>query len=185
MRPKMTFIPLLMLAWAAMANAYPQQATIAGTVRDSGGIAQMGAAVEILAGSERALTVFTDDHGRYAAAGLAPGHYEIKATAVSFLPALRENIVLRPGSKLIVNLTLNTLFEAIATLPVRVRTSQDDDDWKWTLRSTANRPILRVVDDGPLVVVSKSEDKDDRVLKARVAFVAGAANNGLGGAADE
>jgi hypothetical protein len=185
MRPKMTFIPLLMLAWVVMANAYPQQATVTGTVRDSAGVAQMGAAVEILAGAQPALTVFTDDHGRYTAEGLTPGHYQIKATAVSFLPALRENVVLHAGSKLIVNLTLNTLFEAIATLPVRVRTNQDDDDWKWTLRSTANRPVLRVVDDGPLVVVSRSADQNDRVLKARVAFVAGASNDGLGSAADE
>jgi hypothetical protein len=185
MRPKMTFIPLLMLAWTVMANAYPPQSTISGTVRDSGGVPQMGAAVEIVTGAEAALTVFTDDHGRYAAEGLTPGHYEIKATAVSFLPALRENIVLRPGSKLIVNLTLNTLFEAIATLPVRVRSNQDDDDWKWTLRSTANRPILRVIDDGPLVVVSSSADQNDRVLKARVAFVAGAPNDGLADQADE
>lgn len=185
MRPKMTFIPLLMLVWAAMAGAYPQEGAIVGTVRNSGGVPQMGAAVEILAGAEPALTVFTDDHGRYLAQGLAPGHYEVKASAASFLPALRENIVLRPGSKLIVNLTLNTLFEAIATLPVRTRTNQDDDDWKWTLRSTANRPILRVLDNGPLVVVSKSGDLNDRVLKARVAFVAGASNEGLGGSADE
>jgi hypothetical protein len=185
MRPKMTFIPLLALVWAVMANAYPQQATIAGTVRDSGGVPQMGAAVEVFTGAETAITVFTDDHGRYAVPGLTPGHYEIKATAVSFLPALRENIVLRPGSKLIVNLTLNTLFEAIATLPVRVRTNQDDDDWKWTLRSTANRPVLRVLDNGPLVVVSKSADQNDRVLKARVAFVAGASNEGLGNPSDE
>jgi len=30
----------------------------------------------------------------------------------------------------------------------------DQDDWKWTLRSAANRPLLRWLEDGPLVVVS-------------------------------
>ena len=185
MRPKMTFIPLLMLVWATMLSAFPHEGAIVGTVRSTGGIPQMGATVEVLAGAEPAMTVFTDDHGRYTALGLAPGHYQVKVTAASFLPALRENVILHSGSKLIVNLTLNTLFEAIATLPVRTRTGQDDDDWKWTLRSTANRPILRVYDNGPLVVVSKSEDQNDRVLKARVAFVAGASNDGLGSAADE
>ena len=28
-----------------------------------------------------------------------------------------------------------------------MRAVPDDDDWKWTLRSVANRPILRVFDD--------------------------------------
>ena len=180
-----TLVPLLLPVWVLAASALPRDGSITGTVRNSGGVPQMGAIVELISVSEPTITVFTDDRGRYTAPALTPGTYQVKATSSSFLPALRENVVLRPGSKLIINLTLNTLFEAISTLPVRSRTSQDDDDWKWTLRSTANRPILRVVNDGPLVVVSKSEDKDDRVLKARVAFVAGASNNGLGGAADE
>lgn len=187
MRPqtKTTLVPLLMTFWVLAASALPREGSIAGTVRNSGGVPQMGAIVELISGTEPAITVFTDDRGRYTAPALTPGTYQVKASSSSFLPALRENVLVRPGSKLIINLTLNTLFEAISTLPVRARTGQDDDDWKWTLRSTPNRPILRVVNDGPLVVVSKSENKDDRVLKARVAFVAGALNNGLGGAADE
>ncbi|PYX89541.1 MAG: hypothetical protein DMG67_14870, partial [Acidobacteria bacterium] len=103
MRPKMTFIPLLMLVWATMLSAFPHEGAIVGTVRSTGGVPQMGATVEVLAGVETAMTVFTDDHGRYTALGLVPGHYQIKVTAASFLPALRENIILHSGSKLIVN----------------------------------------------------------------------------------
>ena len=69
-------------------------------------------------------------------------------------------------------------------LPARRRAAEDDDDWKWTLRSTANRPILRVLDDG-LVVVSSSSRQQDRTLKARVAFLAGSENEGLGSSADQ
>jgi len=185
MHHKMRLVPLLVIVWSMAASALPREGSIAGTVRNSSGVPQMGATVEILAGAVPAMTVFTDDHGRYTASQLPPGHYQVKVTDASFLPSLRENVILHSGAKLIINITLNTLFEAIATLPVRTRTSQDDDDWKWTLRSTANRPILRVFDDGPLVVVSKSGNQNDRVLKARVAFVAGASNDGLGSAADE
>ena len=185
MRHKLTLIPLLTVAWVISAAAFPQEGSITGTVRNSGGVPQMGAMVEVLAGAVPSMTVFTDDRGRYTALGLPPGHYQVKVTAASFLPALRENVVLHSGARLVINLTLNTLFEAIATLPVRTRTPQDDDDWRWTLRSTANRPILRVFDDGPLVVVSKSANDDDRVLKARVAFVAGASNDGLGSFSDQ
>ena len=37
----------------------------------------------------------------------------------------------------------------------------------------ANRPVLRLADDGPLVVVSQSENDNDKVLKAKVSFMAG------------
>ena len=42
---------------------------------------------------------------------------------------------------MLVNLTLNTLFEAIKVAPVRG--PAEADDWKWVLRSVSNRPILR------------------------------------------
>jgi hypothetical protein len=91
---------------------------------------------------------------------------------------------MRSGASVVVNVTLNTLFEALQLMPMRQRMPEDDDDWKWTLRSMSNRPVLRVVDDGPLVVVSRSERGDDKVLKARVAFLAGSDSNGFGGTGD-
>src|SRR5437660_5684763 len=100
-----------------------------------------------------------------------PIFYFVKATATSFLPSLRENVALRSGTDVMVNLTLSTLVEAFTLLPARRTTDKKDDDWGWTLRSAANRPILRAMEkDGPLVVVSNSDKADDRVLKARVAF---------------
>jgi hypothetical protein len=41
------------------------------------------------------------------------------------------------------------------------------DDWKWTLRSAANRPLLRWLEDGPLVVVSDGAGGNPK-LKARL-----------------
>lgn len=159
--------------------------SISGTVRNSAGIPQMGAVVEVFASSALpVLTVFTDAKGFYSAAGMGAGTYHVKVTAPSFLPVLREDITLRSGANLVVNVTLNTLFEALQLMPARRPSGQDDDDWKWTLRSTANRPVLRVLDDGPLTVVSKGEHGTDRALKARVAFLAGSDSDGFNGGSD-
>lgn len=177
---------LLALAFATPALAATKPGSISGYVKNSQGAPQMGASVQVFTtGASDTLTVFTDARGFYRAAGLLPGVYFVKVTAPAFLPTLRENVALRSGAHLAVNLTLNTLFEAMELLPARRRAAEDDDDWKWTLRSTANRPILRVLDNGPLVVVSSSARKDDRTLKARVAFVAGAENEGLGSTGDQ
>jgi hypothetical protein len=144
----------------------------------------MGAVVEISSIGAQPLTLFTDDRGRFSAPSLIPGLYQVKVSAPSFLPSLRENVSLRGGANLVVNITLNTLFEAIQLVPLRGRTAEDDEGWKWTLRSVANRPILRVRDEGPLVVVSQSDNEDDRVLKARVSFVAGSEAEGFASGAD-
>jgi hypothetical protein len=177
---------LMALALAAPAWAASKPGSISGFVRNSRGTPQMGASVEVFVpGAADTLTVFTNEQGYYRAAGLLPGMYFVKVTAPSFLPTLRENVSLRAGAHLAVNLTLNTLFEAMELLPARRRAAEDDDDWKWTLRSTANRPILRVLDDGPLVVVASTPRKEDRTLKARVAFLAGSDNEGLGGSNDQ
>ncbi len=158
-------------------------ASVSGHVKDSSGKAQMGALVEVFAASMPApVKVFTDDKGRYTVVGLLPGVYFVKATAAAFLPSVRENVTLRSGANTLVNLTLNTLIEAFQMVPSRRGLPGEEEDWKWTLRSAANRPILRVLeDDGPLVVVSRSEEGDDRVLKAKVAFIAGSNGENFSG----
>jgi len=155
--------------------------TISGFVRNATGIAQMGAMVEILGSAARDLKVFTDERGFYSIPNLIPGTYSIKVTAPSFLPALRERIGLRAGSTTMVNVTLSTLFEAMQLGPLRG--PSDDDDWKWTLRSMANRPILRVLEDGSSVTASNAEN-GDRDLKASLSFLAGSPSEGYGGVSD-
>ncbi len=48
-----------------------------------------------------------------------PAHYQVKVTAASFLPSLRENVILRSGAHLIINLTVNTLADALKLMPAR------------------------------------------------------------------
>ena len=163
------------LVLSASAWAAGRPATVTGWVHSAAGVAQMGAAVEIIApGSLQAVRVFTNDKGHYSAKGLLPGIYHIRVTAPSFLPSVRENVSLRAGAERVVNLTLDTLFDALQTLPRKPGTS-DDDDWNWTLRSYANRPILRLVNGRPEMI--SGESSDPRPLKGQVAFVAGASDD--------
>src|SRR5579884_3197338 len=127
--------------------------TLSGTVKDSKGVPQMGAVVEIFSSSVlQPIITFSDEHGHFSVKGLMPGIYNIKASASSFLPSLRENVSVRYGTNVVVVLTLNTLLEAIQLGPAKRKATPSDDDWKWTLRSVANRPILRVLDDQAVVV---------------------------------
>ncbi|MBZ5548108.1 MAG: carboxypeptidase-like regulatory domain-containing protein [Acidobacteriia bacterium] len=155
---------------------------ISGYVRNASGVPQMGAAVEVLGSALHTLKAFTDDQGFYSIANVLPGTYTLKVSAPSFLPSLREKIGIRPGSKLMVNVTLTTLFEAMQLGPLRG--PADDDDWKWTLRSVSNRPILRMLPDGTTAVAQGVEPGGDRDLKGSLVFMAGSASQGFGGASD-
>ncbi|HZS26771.1 MAG TPA: carboxypeptidase-like regulatory domain-containing protein [Candidatus Angelobacter sp.] len=185
----------LLIALLAWAPAYAANVgAIAGYVKDSSGSPQMGAVVQIfVSAAQVGTTVFTDSRGYYVASNLPAGTYQVKVTAAAFLPSLRDDVVLRSGAHLIINLTLNTLADALKLMPPRRTNTDEPDDWHWTLRSSGNRPILRVLekdknsqDPGSLVVVSRlgSEQSDNRPVKASVAFIAGSEAGGFGSAGD-
>jgi Carboxypeptidase regulatory-like domain len=175
------FVVFFGLALPVLAADSP--GSISGYVRSSAGVPQMGAAVEVLSAAARTLKVFTDENGFYSIHDLLPGNYSLKVTAPSFLPALRDRIGLRAGSTMMVNVTLNTLFEAIQLGPLRG--PAEDDDWKWTLRSMANRPVLRVLDDGSSVTkVKSSGEGEGHDLKASLSFLAGSPSEGYGTVSD-
>jgi hypothetical protein len=152
---------------------------MSGYVRSAAGVPQMGAVVEVLGSATQGLRVFTNEKGFFSAGGLLPGIYSVKVSAPLFLPALRERVGLRPGASVLVNVTLNTLFEAIQLAPLRG--PAEDDDWKWVLRSVSNRPILRILPDGSAVVASEAEEAG---LKGRLSFFAGAQSEGYGSASE-
>ena len=157
--------------------AAEQPGAISGYVRNVSGTPQMGAVVQILGSAHHTLTVFTDANGFYTATGLLPGLYNLKVTAPSFLPALKEKVGLRPGASLNINITLSTLLGIMQLGPVRP--APDDDDWKWTLRSVANRPILRVFDDPASTAEKQSHD-----MRGTLSFVAGSVGAGYGAGSD-
>jgi hypothetical protein len=143
----------------------------------------MGAMVELMAADATVVArVYTNVRGAFTFDRVFPGTYQIKATGDSFLPTLREDLRLRSRSKVIVNLTLSTLFEAIQWLPARPRSPDEPaDDWKWTLRSSSNRPLLRLLQDGPLVVLSGDDHGSAPQLEARVAVTSASREFGQSG----
>ena len=138
----------------------------------------MGVAVEIVSSKAlRGVTASTDARGYYQVSDLSAGAYQIKASAPYYLASLRD-VGLSAGANLVVNFTLTTLFEAVQWLPPRRTSPQQDDDWKWTLRTVTSRPILRVLDDGTSV------RSKGHTLKAQLSLLAGSENDGFGGVGD-
>jgi hypothetical protein len=159
------FVVLTALGVAPLFGAVP--ASVSGLVRDSAGVPQIGAEVELLSPDLSIIaSVYTNDEGRFLISSLTPGHYILKAMGTSFLPSQRENLRVHAGT--IVNLTLYTLYEVIQWLPAEPRGGNaPKDDWAWTLRSAANRPLLRWLEDGPLVVDCEGSGARPK-LKARI-----------------
>ncbi|HUX43852.1 MAG TPA: carboxypeptidase-like regulatory domain-containing protein [Terracidiphilus sp.] len=143
------------------------QGTVSGEVRNSQGTPLIGAVVQLLRPDLSIVAaVYTDSRGRFSISQILPGRYAVKAMGTSFLPALRENVRVRHHA--VVDLTLNTLYEVMQWLPAQPRAaSARQDDWAWTLRAAANRPLLRWLEDGPLVVETDRAGARPR-LKARI-----------------
>jgi len=160
-----SLVALIVVAGAPLLEA--SSGTVSGVVRNTAGIPQIGAAVQLLRPDLSVIAaVYTDAKGSYTFSNIQPGHYAVKAMGASFLPSLRENVRVRTNA--VVNLTLNTLYEVMQWLPAEPRAANASrDDWEWTLRSAANRPLLRWLEDGPLVVVSERSGAKPK-LKARL-----------------
>jgi hypothetical protein len=164
-------------------DAAASAATVSGVVRDAQGVTQMGVLVEALSGDpNRVSTALTDMAGRYRIVNLAAGKYRVRASAALFMPATRSNLRLTSGMRATVNLTLSMLSDPVTLLPAqRRKPDEPSDDWTWTLRSTANRPILRLLGDGSVVLVSQGAREASRSapIEARVSMKSG--NGGFGG----
>jgi len=160
---------VVLIAAEATAVRAAAQASVFGVVRDAGGVPQIGAIVQLLQPDLSVVaSVYTNSHGRYNFKEVVPGQYSVKVMGAYFLPSLRENV--RVQTSTVVNLTLHSLYEAMQWLPARPRNSSDNkDDWAWTLRSAEDRPLLRMLEDGPLVVVSEGAHSHPKLMARLVA----------------
>lgn len=166
---------LALPSWCAVNTA-----SITGYVHNASGAPQIGAVVQVMGSAAQVLNLVTDDRGAFRAEGLVPGMYNVKASAPAFLPTLREKISLKAGASVLLNLTLSTVFDALQFTPRQG--DSEDGDWDWVLRSTANRPVLRILPDGsPVTVADKSTSTD---LTGTLSFVAGAPSEGFGSISD-
>jgi len=182
---------LLTLTMPLCAQQMASPAILSGIVRDGRGAPQAGALVQLLAVRSQnsfdsmmsPAVAFTDNHGRYVFARVLPGEYALHASAALFLPALRDNVRLAAGTRTVINMTLSTLFEASEWLPAeRRRADEPGDDWKWTLRSTVNRPLMRLAGHNDALSLSTSaSERSMPQTQARVAMTNGDGGFAAGG----
>lgn len=152
----------------AASQATALAGAIAGTVKDAGGRPQLGASVLLLNHQERVISrVLTDEKGEFKVLGLLPNFYSVKVTMASFVPAIKKDILVQPGMRSILNVSLNTLFSSVQlSYPTLENGSIMSDDWKWVLRSaSATRPVMRLLE--------PSESPEDPAEKTRAAMFSG------------
>jgi hypothetical protein len=125
---------------------------IVGTVRDSKGVPQLGASVALYNRQDRAVgKVLTDQRGQFQLLGLLPTMYSLRISLATFVPAIRKDILVQPGMRSVLNVSLSTLFSSIQIdRPVLDNGGIMSDEWKWVLRSASDtRPVMRF---GPDVI---------------------------------
>ena len=106
----MRFRTLAALVAAALLVALPvaaqeQRGSIDGVVKDAQGGAIVGASVVAKSMAGATVESVTDATGKYRFPSLAPGRYEVTANLSGFAPAKVENVDLRLGQLLSINLT--------------------------------------------------------------------------------
>ncbi|MBS1858210.1 MAG: carboxypeptidase regulatory-like domain-containing protein [Acidobacteria bacterium] len=146
---------------ARAAMPVPLSGAISGVVFDSSGVPQMGASVILFNKQDRQfLKVLTDERGAFQFLSLVPDLYSVKVTMASFVPAIRKGILVQPGMRSVLNVSMNTLFSSIQfSYPPLESGSVMSDEWKWVLRSaTPTRPVLRFTPD----VLARDTKKKDR-----------------------
>ena len=103
-----SFIFLMVVSLFSMAAFAQEAGSIAGTVQDTTAGVIPGAVVTLSnldTGYSR--EVITDDEGRYRAASLPLGAYEVRGELPGFSTAVRRGLTLNVGSELVVNMTLS------------------------------------------------------------------------------
>lgn len=141
----------LMAAMASVPAAYPAtpaklSGSIAGFVRDSAGVPQMGASVLLFNRYERLIQrTITNERGLFGFDSLTPDLYSIQVSLASFVPAMKQKIAVQPGMQSLLYVDLASVLSSIELVYAAPgQGALMSDDWKWTLKaSSSTRPILR------------------------------------------
>src|SRR5579871_5599628 len=142
------------------AEPTPLAGSIAGFVRDSTGIPQMGATVLLFNRSERLiLKTITNERGIFGFSLLNPDLYSVRVSLASFVPAMKQKIAVQPGMQSLLYVDLASVLSSIELVyAVPGQGALMSDDWKWTLRgSLATRSVLRLT---PEMSVSDPNKRD-------------------------
>lgn len=122
--------------------------SINGLVTNSLGVPQMGATVFLFNKYDRLYErALTDERGHFLFAGLLPDVYTIRVTLASYIPAVKSRILVQPGMRSMLNVSLANLFSSIQMVyPAPGQAALMSDDWKWVLRTAGEtRPVLRLL----------------------------------------
>src|SRR5437016_2492839 len=136
-RPKvgMLFSAILLLSSLDSFAASPARLTgsIAGIVRDNGGIPQMGATVLLLNRYERIVQrAITDEKGLFGFDALLPDLYSVRITLASFVPAAKHKIAVQPGMQSLLYVNMASLLSSIELVYAAPgQGALMSDDWRW------------------------------------------------------
>jgi len=139
----------------AQTSPQPSFGTVSGVVRDSAGIPQLGATVEMFSEAPGVLAArefLTNTQGIFKGDRLAPGFYTVRVTLAGFLPSLEKHVRISSNLTTVMRVRLESMFASIEELRrPPANGAADPDDWKWVLRSAPSlRPVLQWTEDNTL-----------------------------------
>jgi hypothetical protein len=139
----------------AQTSPKPSSGTVSGVVRDSAGIPQLGATVEMFSETPGVLAArqfLTNTQGIFKGDKLAPGFYTVRVTLAGFLPSLEKHIRISSNLTTVVRVQLESMFASVEQLRrPPTNGAAEPDDWKWVLRSAPGlRPVLQWTEDSAL-----------------------------------
>ncbi len=140
--------PAAFVPAAFAASDAPQAGTIAGVVRNSSGVPQMGASVFLFNRSEKLMVrVLSNEHGLFGFGLLPPDVYSVRVSLASFVPAVKQKIVVQPGMQSLLYVDMRSVLSSIQLVYAKPgEGALMSDDWKWVLKgSAATRPVLRIL----------------------------------------
>ena len=126
----------------------PLAGSIAGVVRNSSGVPQMGATVFLFNRSEKLMQrVITNERGLFGFGLLTPDLYSVRVSLASFVPAVKQKIAVQPGMQSLLYVDLASVLSSIELVYAKPgEGALMSDDWKWVLKeSAATRPVLRML----------------------------------------
>lgn len=134
---------------ALPATSVPRSGSIAGVVRNTKGVPQMGATVFLFDQSEKLLgRVMTNERGLFGFGLLSPSLYSVRVSLASFVPAVKQKIAVQPGMQSLLYVDMASVLSSIELVYAKPGDGAlMSDDWKWVLKeSAATRPVLRILD---------------------------------------
>jgi|SRR5579862_123418 len=139
---------LLLTLPALAATPAKLSGALAGAVTNATGVPQMGATVLLFNRQERLCErALTDAEGKFTFASLIPDVYSIRVSLPAFVTAFKDNILVQPGVRSLLNVSLANLFSSIQLVPPAPGDrAVMTEDWKWVLRTASStRPVLRLL----------------------------------------